>query len=350
MKLTLRLLQAQLRAPFSTAHGSVRARELLLLELAEPGGPHGFGEAAPLASYDGVSPEDVGVAFEDCRDALEAATLEDACDAAARSALIDECRRRAVLPQALAAIELALFDLAGRAAGLPVSALLGAENPSPVSVNWTISAPDRTGAAREADFARQGGYHVAKLKVGTGDDAARLAAARAAGGSGLALRLDANGAWTPDEAVRWLDVLAPAGIELCEEPTSGISGIERVAEAVGVPVAIDESAADPAALTRRACAAICLKVSRCGGIAGVIDAAAQARALGYEVYLASSLDGPLGIAAALHAAAIVAPDRACGLATLPMFDRRPDPLPAHGGSIAVPAAPGLGDELERWYR
>ena len=61
--------------------------------------------------------------------------------------------------------------------------------------------------------------------------------------------------------------------------------------------------------------------------------------MGYEVYLASTLDGPLGIAAALHAAAAVKPDRPCGLATLGLFDR-PDPLPAleRAGS-RCPAAP-----------
>jgi L-Ala-D/L-Glu epimerase / N-acetyl-D-glutamate racemase len=68
------------------------------------------------------------------------------------------------------------------------------------------------------------------------------------------------------------------------------------------------------------------------------------------VYLASALDGPLGIAAALHAACALRPDRPCGLATLRMFAEREDPLPAVAGSIAVPEGPGLGDGLVAWYR
>src|ERR1700691_2734103 len=67
-------------------------------------------------------------------------------------------------------------------------------------------------------------------------------------------------------------------------------------------------------------------VARCGGISATLSAAAQARAAGYEVYLASTLDGPLGIAAALHAAAVIRPARACGLATLGLFGGRADPL------------------------
>ena len=67
------------------------------------------------------------------------------------------------------------------------------------------------------------------------------------------------------------------------------------------------------------------------------------------MYLASTLDGPLGIAAALHAAAAIRPDRPCGLATLALFADREDPLPASGGRIGLPSGPGLGDGLSDWY-
>jgi L-alanine-DL-glutamate epimerase-like enolase superfamily enzyme len=63
------------------------------------------------------------------------------------------------------------------------------------------------------------------------------------------------------------------------------------------------------------------------------------------VYLASTLDGPLGVAAAVHAAAALAsrgPVAACGLATLSLFESLDDPLPARGGRISLPPAAGLG--------
>ena len=73
----------------------------------------------------------------------------------------------------------------------------------------------------------------------------------------------------------------------------------------------------------------------------MLAAARTARQAGYEVYLASTLDGPLGIAAALHAAAVIAPDRPCGLATLGQFADRDDPLPAVAGTCSPRrAAPG----------
>jgi L-alanine-DL-glutamate epimerase-like enolase superfamily enzyme len=113
-----------------------------------------------------------------------------------------------------------------------------------------------------------------------------------------------------------------------------------------VPIALDETASAIGALDTRVCQAVCLKIASCGGITGVVGAARQARAAGYEVYLASTLDGPLGIAAALHVAAALRPTRACGLATLALFD---DPLPARGGRIEPPAGAGLGDGLLSWY-
>jgi L-alanine-DL-glutamate epimerase-like enolase superfamily enzyme len=164
----------------------------------------------------------------------------------------------------------------------------------------------------------------------------------------MAIRLDANGAWAVDVAVDTLRALEPLGIELCEEPTSGLDALARVSAETSMPVSLDESASAPGALDRQVCDAVCLKIARCGGISGLLEAASRAHAAGYRVYLASMLDGPLGIAAALHAAAVIRPDLPCGLATLPLFDR-PDPLAARGGRIALPAGSGLGEGLLDWY-
>ena len=255
----------------------------------------------------------------------------------------------AVLP-AVAAIDMALWDLEGRRAGQPVWRLLGAHEAEPVDVNYTIAAPDRAGAAAEASAARAAAFRCVKAKVGIGDDAGRLAAVRAVLGPDVAIRLDANGAWSEEEAVAALRVLAPVGLELCEEPVRGLAQTRRVAAATSVPLALDETASAIGALEDRVCQAVCLKIASFGGITGVVRAALQARASGYEVYLASTLDGPLGIAAALHAAAVVRPERPCGLATLALFADREDPLPARDGRIEVPEGAGLGDGLISWYQ
>jgi L-alanine-DL-glutamate epimerase-like enolase superfamily enzyme len=346
VKLTVTPVTVPLRIPFTAGHGTVTDRELLLVALAAADGLTGFGEAAPLESYDGVSVAEVHAGLQAC-----VPVLEEYRDATPIADVIARCAEATVLPQALAAIDLALWDLAGRRTREPVWRLLGARHATPIPVNWTIAAGDRSGAAHEAATARAEGYGTVKVKVAIGDDAGRLAAVRAFGGPDMAIRIDANGAWSVDEAAVALPALEATGIELCEEPVSGVEAI-RALWATGqldYALALDESAADPDAFTRPAADAICLKIARCGGIAGTIDAAVRARAVGYDVYLASTLDGPLGIAAALHAAAVIRPRRACGLATLGLFAEHPDPLPAVRGSIMPPDGPGLGAHLLDWY-
>ncbi len=341
MKVALGRRTLRLAAPLHTAHGLVGERELLTLTLTGDDGIDGHGEAAPLPSYDGVDVERTQRALERYAAVIEAGGARPGAQ------LLDQCRAADELPQALAAVDMALWDRAGRREGKPVSALLSDRAVPRVTVNATIGATDRAGAAAEAAAAARCGFRCVKLKVGVGDDAGRVAAVRAAAGPDTALRLDANGAWTVDQAVRAIDALAPAGLELVEEPVHGLHAVREVRERVTVRVAIDETAAEAGALGAGVADAVCLKISRCGGISGLLAAAALVRASGAEVYLASTLDGPLGVAAALHAAAALAGHGAlapCGLATLGMFADLDDPLAPVGGEIAVPAAAGLGIE------
>ncbi len=166
----------------------------------------------------------------------------------------------------------------------------------------------------------------------------------------MQIRVDANGAWGAGEAIATLRAIEPIGIECCEQPSATLEEVARVAAAVSIPISLDETSADPAAFDRRICDAVCLKIARLRRAhARPCAHAERARSAGYEVYLASMLDGALGIAAALHAAAVIGPDRACGLATLALFAGRPDPFPPNEGRIIPPAGPGLGERLLGWY-
>jgi L-alanine-DL-glutamate epimerase-like enolase superfamily enzyme len=338
------LITARLRAPFSSAWGSILDRPLVLVRVEHADGHIGLGEAAPLPDYHGVNVEDVIEALDAARP-----LLTDASGGASARHRLREWSRIAAFP-AVAALDMALWDLEGRRTGRPVWDLLDAHEAAPVEVNYTIAAADRAGAASEAAHARAAGFRCVKAKVAIGDDAGRLAAVRAVLGPDPAIRLDANGAWSVEEAVAALTRLDPVGIELCEEPVRGLEQARTVAASVpAVPTSLDETASAAGALDHRVCRAVCLKIASAGGITGLLDATRRARAAGYEVYLASTLDGPLGIAAALHAAAALRPDRFCGLATLGLFADRDDPLPTRDGRIALPGGPGLGDGLADWY-
>ncbi len=346
MKLELRRRTVRLAEPLQTAHGAVCERELAIAALTGEDGVTGYGEAAPLPSYDGPGMDVVWPALESYADAL------DEAGEARGDHLLEACRTRADVPAALAAIDLALWDRAGRRAGRSVAALLS-DRPAPrVPVNATLTGTDRATAAEQAAEAVANGFECLKIKVGTGDDAGRVAAVRAAAGPEARLRLDANGAWDVEQAVHSIEALAPAGLELVEEPVHGLAEMRAVRERVPVRVSIDETAGERGALGGGIADAVCLKISRCGGIGALVAAASLVRASGAEVYLASTLDGPLGIAAALQAASALAsrgPLPHCGLATLALFEDIENPLPARGGAIELPSAPGLGVEAGQLF-
>jgi len=328
----------RLRSPLRTAYGDVHERGAYLLSVTGEDGITGRGEAAPLEAYDGVPLDIVGQALERYAEVL--------ADDRGRNGvqLVDACREVADLPQALAAVDLALWDAAGQRAGKPVSALLTDGSLAHVPVNATIGATDRAGAAQAAARAAEEGFACVKVKVGVGDDAARVAAVRRAVGDQVAIRVDANGAWSVQEAVAAIDVLARSGLELVEEPVSGIVPLREVRERVPVRVAMDETASEHGAIASGAADAVCLKISRAGGISALLAQAMLVRATGAEVYLASTIDGPLGIAAAVHCAAALRVELPCGLATLGLLDGEPDDgglLAVHHGRLRVPSGPGL---------
>jgi L-alanine-DL-glutamate epimerase-like enolase superfamily enzyme len=349
MRLSATVHHCAWRAPLRSAlspEAESGSRPLILVRIETPDGMVGYGEAAPLEHYDGVSVAMVSGALEAYAPLLAAA---GGIEAAGHPAVLEACRHRVNLPQALAAVDLALWDLAGRQAGKPVWRLLSeAASPPVVTVNAVIGAEEPPAAAGLAAAAVQAGYATIKVKVGTGDDLARVRAVRTAAGADVLIRVDANGAWNSSEAaVDALTALAPLGIELCEEPVHGAENIAAVSAAAPMPIAADESVG-PAVLSSRVADAVCLKISASGGITGLINDARQARRLGYEVFIASTLDGPLGIAAALHTADVIAPDRACGLSTLTRFVRAA-PFEVVSGQMRPPAGSGLGLNLLDWY-
>jgi L-alanine-DL-glutamate epimerase-like enolase superfamily enzyme len=334
-RLAVEPVRLALRVPLRTAWGELRERELLRVRLDLGPGDWGEGEAAPLEPYDGVPLAAVRAALDAYRE-----VLADAGPDAPHEALLSACAEERPLPAALAAIDLALWDRAARRAGSRLADLLAPGAPDTVPVNATIGAADRAQAAAAAAAAAAEGYGCVKVKVGIGDDAGRLAAVRAAVGPDVAIRADANGAWaSPAEALANLRSLAPIGLELCEEPVHGVEALRAVRAGSPVAIAMDETAAEPGAAGSGAVDAVCLKLSRCGGVTGLLAEAAVARAAGATVYVASSFDGPLGIAAGVQAAAALAatgPLLCCGLATLGAFDAPvPSCLVPRGGEIAA---------------
>ncbi|HEX6457628.1 MAG TPA: mandelate racemase/muconate lactonizing enzyme family protein [Thermoleophilaceae bacterium] len=321
MKRSLLRLSFPFREPYTTSAGVVTERELLLLRIESADGHVGYGEAAPFEPYDGIP-------------------LERAI------ATLTRHSRGRRPPQARAAVEMARLDLDARREGRPVGEL-GADA---IPVNRTLVAgPPEEAAARAADGVREG-YSCFKLKVGLPDDEERVAAVREAIGSWPALRLDANGAWSVDEAVGAIRKLERFDLQFVEQPCRTLEELAEVRERVSAPIAADESVAGVDDVERaaelEACDVVNVKLAHSGGFEPARAALRRAAELGIAPFLSSTLDGPWGIAAALQLAAGERLSLACGLGTLELFDAelaRAVP-PPQNGLLAVPPGPGLGVE------
>jgi L-Ala-D/L-Glu epimerase len=315
-------LSIPFKEPFITAAGAVKARDLVVLRVEERDGSVGHGEAAPFEPYDGVSVADV-------------------------ARVLQERMTPTAYAQVHTADEMAFLDLEGRRVGVPAIEIKA----DSVPVNFTLAGASPEDVAASAAAARADGYDCFKLKVGLDDDEARTAAVRDAIGPDARLRLDANGAWAPVDAVARIKRLAAYDLEFVEQPCVTLDDLAAVRRASSVPIAADEpvqSADDVMAAARaEACDIVSIKLAPMGGVDEASRAIAAARDAGIEPYVSSTLDGPWGIAAGLQLASAEEISLPCGLATLGLFagaigSALPAPM---DGRMKVPSGPGWGVDV-----
>jgi L-alanine-DL-glutamate epimerase-like enolase superfamily enzyme len=331
---------------YRTASGTIDARAMAIVRLQTASGFTGLGEAVPLSLRGGPGIEQVTTELRDLQPVLEGADASIAAggDTSVIAGWIDQQLERGLGrgagPQALCGVDQALHDLAGKVAGLPAWRLLGAEEAAPVECNASIAALDPGAAAESAARDLERGFRTFKVKVGSGDDGARIAAVRESVGSGPKVRIDANGSWSVPEADRRIAELdrVGGGLELAEQPCASLPELKELREASSVPIVADESVSSLGEARRMAgddaCDAATLKLAKVGGPRAALRIAREVPS-----YLSSALDGQLGIAAGLHVAQALprtgfAAGLAQGLATLGMFAASyADPVGLVGASL-----------------
>ncbi len=341
-----------LRAPLTTARGAVTVREGALVALEAEAGLVGWGETLPLP---GFGLESAGEARRTLR-RVAAQLLGQRYEVP--GSLLDEIEPlTAAAPGARAALDLALHDLAARRDGAPLAEWLAKrEGRVPrrrVRLAALVAGDEPEAAAQAGARAAALGFRSVKLKLGARGfdrDLARVRALRRALPEGVRLRLDANGAWSEDEARERLQILAAFDVEFLEEPVRAAEPavLARLRADAAVPIAADEalrnegSAAD--LLDANACDVLVVKPAAVGGLRTARRIAARARARGVPVVVTSFLDTSLGRSGALHlAASLPGESLDAGLATGGFLAREPfaNPLPGDP-EVEVPAAPGLG--------
>src|SRR5947209_10388661 len=214
-------------------------------------------------------------------------------------------------PFTKAAVEMALWDLAGKAAGRPVYELLGGKVRDSVTTKWSVSGRPPEQAAEIARWALGRGFRAMKVKVGLGPDAdvERVAAVRAAVGPDVKLGVDANGGWgDPATAIAAIERLKPLEIAFAEQPVwaGDPADLAAVRRAAGVPIIADESLYTLADAKQLAPAAACdvfsIYVGKAGGIGPAKAIADFALGRGIACTIGPNLELGVGSAAMLHPA------------------------------------------------
>nr|WP_022920863.1 o-succinylbenzoate synthase [Ornithinimicrobium pekingense] len=245
-----------------------------------------------------------------------------------------------------------------------------------VGVNATVPAvpPDQVqGVLARYDVSRTAKVKVAEKGQALADDVARVTEVRRVLGPDARIRVDANGAWSVDEAVEALRALAPLGLEYAEQPCATVEELAALRVALAragaeVPVAADESvrrAEDPLRVAReRAADLVVVKVAPLGGVARALEVV---EACGLPAVVSSALDTSVGLAVGVRlAAALPRLEHDCGLGTAALLraDVVADPLLPVGGELTTARADAArratdpasltayrsSAERERWWR
>ncbi|MEO5579543.1 MAG: dipeptide epimerase [Gemmatimonadaceae bacterium] len=337
MNLSYEVIQLTPRYPFVIARGGYSAHENVVVTLVDSDGVEGIGEAAPNRYY-GESTATVAAAFDQFAPCLLRA---NAWSLESIDAQLDRVLR--ANGSAKSAISAALHDIAGKRLGIPVHRMWGLDAADAPESSFTIGIADNEGLRQRVDDAAQ--YPVLKIKLGTDRDEEIVRVVRDAA-PGKKLRVDANGAWTPSEAVRKIDFLADYDIEFVEQPVAqhDIDGLRFVRARSKLPIVADESclvATDIPKLAR-AVDGINIKLAKCGSLREAMRMVHTARALGMMVMAGCMIESSLGISAIAQLAPLLDSADMDGAALLSN-----DPFTGAGipnGRITLSDKPGLGAE------
>ncbi len=323
MELSVQIERWPLAGAFTISRGSKTEAVVVTVELRD-GTHRGRGECVPYARY-GETPDGVVAAIEAMRPALRRG--------------LDRAALQAAMPAGAArnALDCAYWDLDAKRIGRPVHELAGLAAPTPRVTAYTISL-DAPAAMAEA-AKRAASRPLLKVKLGGGDDGARIAAVRHAAPK-AELIVDANEGWSDDDLRQNLAACAGAGVTLIEQPLpegrdAALARIERA-----IPVCADESVHDRASLDALAGKydAVNIKLDKAGGLTEALALAAEAERRGLTVMVGCMVATSLAMAPAMllaQRASVVDLD-----GPLLLAKDRPDGL-RYVGSLAYPPEPAL---------
>jgi L-alanine-DL-glutamate epimerase-like enolase superfamily enzyme len=298
-------LRMPLTQPYTIAYETVVAAENILVRVQDESGRSGWGIAAPDPIVTGESLAAAGQALDVVIPSL---VIGSDPGRVARLAVGLE-RLAAATPAARAAVEMAVLDLLGKRAGLPLYRLLGGYR-TRILTSVTLGIASVADTLAEARERVRQGFRALKVKGGrdVGEDVERLVRTRELVGPRIRLRFDANQAYTAEEALTLIERTKAVDLEVIEQPTprEALRALRTVQRRSPIPVMADESLLglnDAFRLARgRLADLVNVKLMKSGGVLAALSAIAVGRAAAMEVMVGCMDESELGIAAGLAVA------------------------------------------------
>jgi L-alanine-DL-glutamate epimerase-like enolase superfamily enzyme len=296
-------VELRLSQPYTIAYETVDKTTNVFLRLTTDAGLVGFGCAAPDLAVTGETPQTV---LDTLTGVVEPAVKGS--DALRRAVLLEDLREPlAQHPSARAAVDMALFDILGKVAALPLWKLLGGFREG-IHTSVTIGILPLEQTLEQARNLVSQGFVCLKLKGGrdVDDDILRVMRTREEVGQHIELRFDANQGYTVQQAARFVQETQSANLELLEQPTpkNELELLGTVTRSVPVPVMADESLMtlrDAFRLAQNELVdMVNVKLMKVGGIAEALHINSVARAAGIDVMVSCMDEAGFAIAAGLH--------------------------------------------------
>ncbi len=291
----------ELAHPFVTALRRVDAVHFVRVVISDEHGFSGIGEAPPTVAITG---EDMQSIEEDINKHIAPLLRHQKLDAR----IFETLHVSHAKSSAKAAVDMALYNLlAARERHDLVTYLGGKRRTLRTAITISLGTPETM--AQHAKAACEKGYDILKIKVGgkDGHDIARIQAIRAVTGNATLL-IDANQAWSEDEALHTIEAITPLDIALIEQPLNAdaLEAMARLTCKSPIPILADESAFDIEGVQRvyemRSADMINIKLMKCGGISKAIEILEFCRAHKLTCMMGSMLEGPHSIKAAAELA------------------------------------------------
>lgn len=307
IKATIRAVEFPLKEPFIISYATYPSMPAIILSLETDDGLIGYGEAVP---DEHVTGEQVNGAFEILKTLLVPSVIGcNPFDIERIHQLMDSVIARN--PAAKAAIDIACYDLMGKAAGQPVYNLLGGRAHETIQYPKVLSIEPPGTMADKAKVAVAEGFGSLKLKVGLDEssiDIERIYAVREAVGAGVPIRIDVNQGWkTAGHAVQVIRQLSDAQLTWVEQPIAmgNIRGLADIRQKAGTPIMADESVQTMEDLLEiirlEAADYVNIKLMKSGGIFPAVHMAKTAESAGIIAQIGSMVESSVGSAAGYHA-------------------------------------------------